>query len=115
MPWVYEPRSFVLEWDELGYPLSMFTPDFYLPDDDLYVEVTTMSQKLVTRKNRKVRLLKHLHPHVGCKVLYQRDYLHLVVKYGLEAPDQLDPIELLPTRMPGPPEAEHPDDMEASA
>ncbi len=93
----------------------MFTPDFYLPDDDFYVEVTTMSQKLVTRKNRKVRMLRHFHPHVGCKVLYQRDYLHLVVKYGLEAPDQLDPIELLPTRIPGPPEVEHPDEIEESA
>lgn len=93
----------------------MFTPDFYLPDDDLYVEVTTMSQKLVTRKNRKVRLLHQLHPHIKCKVLYQRDYLHLVVKYGLEAPDQLEQIEILPTRIPGPAEAEHPDDLEATA
>ena len=30
----------------------------------------------------------HLYPDVTCKVLYQRDYLNLLVKYGLEEPSQ---------------------------
>jgi hypothetical protein len=63
-----------------------------------------MSQKLVTKKNKKVRRLRELHPHVRCKILYQRDYLHLVVKYGLEEPDHLDPSDAVPTRIPGPPQ-----------
>ncbi|MDX1468240.1 MAG: hypothetical protein R3258_02765 [Acidimicrobiia bacterium] len=62
-----------------------------------------MNQKLVTKKNKKVRTLKKLFPDVNCKVFYQRDYLHLVVKYGLEEPDHLDELPP-PTRMPGQPE-----------
>ncbi len=64
-----------------------------------------MSQKLVTKKNRKVRRLRELYPDVKCKVFYQRDYLHLLVKYGLEEPDA-SIEEPLPTRIPGPPEIE---------
>lgn len=61
-----------------------------------------MNQKLVTKKNKKVRLLRRLYPDVRCKVLYQRDYLQLVVKYGLEEPDHLDDVPA-PTRIPGKP------------
>jgi bifunctional protein TilS/HprT len=82
--WTYEPRSFDLEWDRQGNVIQQFTPDFYLPAWDLYIEITTMNQKLVTRKNRKVRRLLELYPDVKCKVFYQRDYLSLVTKYGLE-------------------------------
>ena len=84
-------------------PTKFFTPDFYLPDDDLYIEITTMNQKLVTKKNKKVKQLKKFHPDVKCKIFYQRDYLNLVQKYGLEEPDQLDEWTA-PTRMPGRPE-----------
>lgn len=63
-----------------------FSPDFYLPEFDVYIEITTLNQKLVTKKNRKVRRLCALYPDVRCKVLYQRDYLNLLVKYGLEEP-----------------------------
>ncbi len=62
-----------------------------------------MNQKLVTKKNKKVRRLKEIHPDINCKVFYQRDYLHLVVKYGLEEPDHLDELAA-PTRIPGRPE-----------
>jgi hypothetical protein len=82
--WEYEPTSFDLEWDRQGHVIQQFTPDFYLPAYDLYIEITTMNQKLVTRKNRKVRRLKELYPHVNCRIFYQRDYLSLVMKYGLE-------------------------------
>ena len=61
-----------------------FTPDFYLPEFDLYIEITTLNQKLVTKKNRKVRRLRERYPEITCKIFYQRDYLSLVTKYGLE-------------------------------
>jgi hypothetical protein len=61
-----------------------------------------MNQKLVTKKNRKVRLLRQHHPDVECKIFYQRDYLHLLVKYGLAPVDDESPPA--PTRIPGPPQ-----------
>jgi hypothetical protein len=84
--WEYEPRTFDIEWDEDGRVAKQFTPDFYLPGFDTFIEVTTMNQKLVTKKNRKVRRLRELYPGVKIKVFYQRDYLRLLEKYGLEAP-----------------------------
>ena len=68
-----------------------------------------MNQKLVTKKNRKIRLLRETHPDITCKVFYQRDYLHLVVKYGLEEPDHLEDL-VAPTRLPGRPEIVRLDD-----
>ena len=92
--WQYEPQTFTLEWDRLGHPVQAFSPDFYLPAYDLFIEITTLNQKLVTKKNRKVRRLHELHPEIKIKVLYQRDYLNLLVKYGLEQPSQLAGIAL---------------------
>jgi hypothetical protein len=86
--WEYEPRTFVLERDAEGNPQQAFTPDFYLPAYDLFIEITTLNQKLVTKKNRKARALEELYG-VKVRVLYQRDYLQLLVKYGLEPPSQL--------------------------
>jgi hypothetical protein len=82
--WDYEPRSFDLDWDADGKVVRRFTPDFYLPQYDMYIEITTLNQKLVTKKNRKIRRLRELHPEINCKIFYQRDYLSLVKKYGLE-------------------------------
>ena len=82
--WEYEPRSFDLESDKDGKVIQRFTPDFYLAAYDLYIEITTLNQRLVTRKNRKVRRLRELYPDVRCKIFYQRDYLSLVTKYGLD-------------------------------
>ena len=84
VPWEYEPRTFVLEADENGRVREAFTPDFYLPEQDLYVEVTTMKQSLVTRKNRKVRKLRELHPEIRVKLLYRRDVETLAEKYELD-------------------------------
>lgn len=81
--WEYEPHTFTLESDRQGRPTQAFSPDFYLPDFDLYLEITTMNQKLVTKKNRKVRRLQELHPGVNVKILYQRDYHALLAKYGV--------------------------------
>jgi len=87
--WEYEPTAFPIEWDSAGNPVQYFRPDFYLPGFDLYIEITTLNQRLVTRKNRKVRRLRELYPQVRIKVLYQRDYLSLLAKYGLERPSQM--------------------------
>jgi hypothetical protein len=81
--WEYEPRSFPLQWDKDGKVTEAFTPDFYLPEFDLYVELTTMKQSLVTRKNRKVKLLRAIYPHINIQVFYQKDFQDLVFKYGL--------------------------------
>jgi hypothetical protein len=81
--WEYEPVEFVLEWDEEGMPVSAFRPDFYLPDHGVFIELTTLRQDLVTRKNRKVRLLGELYPDVRLKMLYRRDVVQLGSKYGL--------------------------------
>jgi hypothetical protein len=81
--WEYEPRSFPLQWDKDGKVLEAFTPDFYLPEFDLYVEITTMKQANVTKKNRKIRLLRAIYPHVNIQIFYQKDFQDLVVKYGL--------------------------------
>jgi hypothetical protein len=90
--WEYEPTAFPIEWDAAGRPTQQFRPDFYLPGFGLYIEITTLNQRLVTKKNRKVRRLRELYPEVRIKVLYQRDYLSLLAKYGLEPPSQmLDP------------------------
>ena len=82
--WDYEPRSFDIEWDEQGNVIKQFTPDFYLPQFDTYIEVTTMNQKLVTKKNRKVRRLRELYTDCKIKIFYQRDYVALLQKYGLD-------------------------------
>lgn len=81
--WEYEPRSFPIQYGPDGAVLEAFTPDFYLPEFDLYLELTTMKQSLVTKKNRKVRLLRELYPHLNIQVFYQKDFENLVFKYGL--------------------------------
>ena len=82
--WVYEPVSFPIGW-EGERVAEMFTPDFYLPEHDLYIELTTMKQSLVTPKNRKVRLLRELYPDVNVRLLYRKDYQQLLAKAGYSA------------------------------
>lgn len=86
--WHYEPRSFVLRahGDRV---LEMFSPDFYLPELDLYIELTTLRQRLVTKKNRKLRALRELYPGTKVTLLYRRDYQELLAKYGY-GPAELD-------------------------
>lgn len=83
--WEYEPRSFPIQWNRDGQVSVAFTPDFYLPEFDLYVELTTMKQAHVTKKNRKVRLLREIYPHINIQVFYQKDFENLMFKYGLVA------------------------------
>ena len=84
VPWEYEPTTFVLERDPGGRVTSAFTPDFYLPEQDLYVEVTVMRQSLVTRKNRKLRELKRQYPEVMIKLFYRRDIERLAQRLRLK-------------------------------
>jgi len=81
--WEYEPVEFVLEWTPDGRPAAAFRPDFWLPRPGLFVEVTTLNQRLVTKKNGKVRRMAALYPDVRITLLYQRDTLALLAKYGL--------------------------------
>ena len=83
LEWKYEPTSFVLETDDAGRVLEAFTPDFYLPEQDLYLEVTVMKQSLVTRKNRKIRKLRERYPDVKIKLFTRRDFERLAQKYKL--------------------------------
>ena len=84
IPWEYEPRTFVLEQDEEGRTIEAFTPDFYLPQQDLYVELTVMKQSLVTRKNRKLRKLRQRYPNVRIKLFYKRDLQRLAQHFHLD-------------------------------
>lgn len=81
--WEYEPRTFALK-DEGGRVTEAFTPDFYLPEQDLYVEVTVMKQTLVTRKNRKLRKLRERYPDVRIKLFYRRDIERLAQRFRLD-------------------------------
>ena len=81
--WSYESTCFPLKWDEAGRVIKSVTPDFYLPQFDLYIELTTMRQRLVTKKNRKVRELRNLYPELKLKILYGRDYRRLLFKFGM--------------------------------
>ena len=81
--WQYEPTTFPLRWDDQGRVILAFTPDFYLVEEDLYIELTTMQQRLVTAKNRKLKLLRQLYPNVRCKLMYRQDIENLAIKYGL--------------------------------
>ena len=80
--WQYEPTTFALHTGESGRPVQSFTPDFYLPEQDLYIEMTTMRQSLVTRKNRKFRLLRELYPELNVKLLYRKDVEHILDRFS---------------------------------
>lgn len=82
--WVYEPRTFSLEWDVKGNVKEAFTPDFYLPQQDLYVELTTLRPQLATYKNRRMRRMKELYPDVNVKLFKRRMLRDLMTKYGLD-------------------------------
>jgi hypothetical protein len=80
--WAYEPHTYPILFDRDGTVLESFAPDFYLPELDLYVEITTLRQRLVRKKNRKLRRLRELYPGIRIKLLYARDFRALLLKYG---------------------------------
>ena len=80
--WTYEPDTFPIGWSMTGEVVESFSPDFYLPDVDLYIELTTLKQKLVRKKNRKLRRLRELYPDIRIKLFYARDFRALLLKFG---------------------------------
>lgn len=80
--WEYEPRTFPILWNTDGQVVESFSPDFYLPELDLYLELTTLRQSLVRKKNRKLRRLRELYPMIRIKLFYARDFRELLLKYG---------------------------------
>jgi hypothetical protein len=81
--WTYEPVEFPLEWNEHGVPVRAFRPDFYLPERHLFIELTVLEQRLVTKKNQKVRMFRALYPEVELLMVYQRDFVALLEQHGL--------------------------------
>lgn len=82
--WDYEPRTFELEWDETGKVAVAFTPDFYLPDEDLYVELTTLRPKLMRQKHAKLRRMQELYPEVKVKLFRRQDLRDMMIKFGMD-------------------------------
>lgn len=83
LQWVYEPRTFPLEWDSHGNITDAFTPDFYLPEQDLYIELTTLRPKLAQYKNRRMRRMAELYPEINIKLFKRKDLRNLMIKFGL--------------------------------
>jgi hypothetical protein len=83
IPWEYEPRTFPLEWDEEGRVTLAHSPDFYLPEQDLYIEITTLRPQLSSNKNRKLKLMKEVYPDINIKLFKRREVRNLMLKYGL--------------------------------
>ncbi len=81
--WQYEPKTFDLEWNEKGNVKLAFTPDFYLPDQNLFIELTTLRPQLASIKNKKIKLMNDLYPEIKIKLMKRRDIRDLLIKYGL--------------------------------
>jgi len=101
--WEYEPHRFPILWNLDGTVVESFSPDFWLPDLDLYLEMTTLRQKLVRKKNRKLRRVLELYPDLRVKLFYARDFRALMLKFGrLALVDELSGASghLVPDRGP---------------
>ena len=101
--WAYEPTTFPILWNLDGEVIESFSPDFYLPELDLYLEMTTLKQRLVRKKNRKLRRLRELYPDIRIKLFYARDFRAMMLKYGrLALADSLSGTlgQVVPDRAP---------------
>jgi hypothetical protein len=81
--WTYEPRTFPLEWDQDGKVKIAFSPDFYLPEQNLYVELTVLRPKLTLKKNRKLRKMHELYPEINVKLFKRRELRNMMIRFGL--------------------------------
>lgn len=88
--WEYEPRTFALSWDQEGHVVEAFSPDFYLPEQELYVELTTLRPKLTVKKNRKLKKLKELYPDINIKLFKRRELRNMMIRFGMA--DEADKI-----------------------
>jgi cytidylate kinase len=84
MEWEYEPKTFPIEWDAEGNVTMAFSPDFYLKKFDTYIEITTMNQKYVTTKNKKVKRLRELYPGIHISIVYKNDFNSLISRFRSE-------------------------------
>jgi hypothetical protein len=81
--WEYEPRTFPLEWDDDGNVMVAFKPDFYLPQQNLYVELTTLRPKLTLKKNRKLKRVQELYPDIHIKLFKRRELRNMMLRFGM--------------------------------
>ena len=88
--WQYEPKTFALKWDDAGNVTEAFAPDFYLPEQNLYVELTTLRPKLTVKKNRKLRRIQEIYPDINIKLFKRRELRNMMVRFGLS--DEADKI-----------------------
>jgi len=82
--WTYEPVEFPLEWGEDGIPVRGFRPDFYLPRFQTFIELTVAEQRLVTKKNSKIRSFRKLYPEATLLVVYQKDFREILLRHSLD-------------------------------
>ena len=107
--WDYEPTTFPILWNLDGEVVESFAPDFYLPELDVFLEMTTLKQRLVRKKNRKLRRVLELYPDLRVKLFYARDFRALMLKFGkLALVDELSgtPGQVVPVRPDAPDEVE---------
>lgn len=78
--WEYEPRTFVLRTSADGHVEVGFTPDFYLPEFDLYIELTTKKPHLMDRKLRQMESLRQQNPALQIELVDRADFEHLAQK-----------------------------------
>ncbi len=88
--WEYEPKTFPVQWDAEGNVTMAFSPDFYLTKFDTYIEITTMEQKYVTTKNKKVKRLRELYPGINITIVYKKDFQTLLNRFGFSGKDEID-------------------------
>ncbi len=88
--WQYEPRTFPVKWDAEGNVTMAFSPDFYLTKFDTYIEITTMDQKYVTTKNKKVKRLRALYPYININIVYKKDFHTLLKRFGFSGEDEIN-------------------------
>jgi len=101
--WDYEPTTFPILWNLDGDVVESFAPDFYLPELGVFLEMTTLKQRLVRKKNRKLRRLRELYPDIRIKLFYARDFRAMMLKYGrLGLAESLSgtPGQVVPDRAP---------------
>jgi cytidylate kinase len=82
--WEYEPRTFPIRWDEEGNVTMAFSPDFYLPRFNTFIELTTMNQKYTSEKKKKVELLKQLYPGTNINIVFKNDFYSLLERFGIK-------------------------------
>ncbi len=90
--WEYEPRTFPVQWDVEGNVTMAFSPDFYLTKFNTYIEITTMEQKYVTTKNKKVKRLRELYPDININIVYKKDFYSLLERFGFSGGAEIDKL-----------------------